>query len=129
MSVWIYFAVGSVFGGISRYWVASKLHHWVTTSFPVGIMAVNLLGCLVAGFVNGATENKVWMSPKERLILLTGFCGAFTTFSALMLDSVALFERRHWFQAAANIALNTFLGFLLLAAGNVTGRYVVGKLP
>ena len=58
--------------------------------FPLGTMAVNLLGCLLFGFVWGYLEGRVGLSPQTRTIVLTGFMGAFTTFSTYAFETVTL---------------------------------------
>ncbi|HRY29999.1 MAG TPA: CrcB family protein, partial [Elusimicrobiota bacterium] len=87
MEKWIYLAVGSVAGGFARYLLSGAVHSKWGSGFPYGTLAVNLCGCFLIGLLNGLAEEKFLLNPHARLLLMTGFCGAFTTFSTIMLES------------------------------------------
>lgn len=112
-------AAGSVAGGVARWLVADWLRH---PRFPYGTLAVNLSGCLLVGLLHGLGESR--LSPGARLLLVTGFCGAFTTFSAWILESSSLLDRGDWRSAAVNIAGSVVLGLALFRAGQAAGRLV-----
>jgi fluoride exporter len=81
------FAAGSLAGGFGRWALAGAVQSRAGDGLPWGILAVNLLGCLLAGAFDGLGAR---LQPETRLALVAGFCGAFTTFSALMLDAARL---------------------------------------
>ncbi len=88
-------SAGSFFGGGLRFIVSKLLQQYAAgmfhcTAFPIGTMAVNVLGCLLIGFLSGLPWTGHYMSPTVKLLLTTGFCGGFTTFSTYMNESVAL---------------------------------------
>ncbi len=61
--------------------------------FPWGTLAVNVVGCFVIGVFAELIARKFNASTELRLLLITGFLGGFTTFSAFSLDAISLFER------------------------------------
>ncbi len=85
-------AVGSALGGVARVALSSALTRRWGASFPWGTLAVNLAGCFLIGLLVGAGEQRWRMGPELRLLLMAGFCGGFTTFSAFALDVSALFK-------------------------------------
>jgi hypothetical protein len=74
-------AAGGAIGTVGRYLVSSLAFRWFHGAFPVGTLAVNLLGSLAAGFLWGWFERAA-VPPHLRLFLLAGVLGGFTTFSA-----------------------------------------------
>ena len=78
-------SIGSFFGGGMRYWISKFVQSCTVIAFPFGTMAVNVAGCLIIGFLSGLNWREGgWMSPSAKLLLTTGFCGGFTTFSTFM---------------------------------------------
>ena len=63
--------------------------------FPWGTFFVNLLGCLLVGLVAGFIEKLSAYNAEFRLLLITGFLGGFTTFSAFGLETVSLLKAGH----------------------------------
>ncbi|MFC1650921.1 fluoride efflux transporter FluC, partial [Candidatus Latescibacterota bacterium] len=92
------------------------------TSFPWGTLAVNIIGCFFAGLLWAVYENHWQVSAETRLIVLVGFIGAFTTFSAFILDSGHIIKSSEWMLVAANIFLQNGLGIAFLFAGMFFGR-------
>ena len=82
-------SIGSFFGGGLRYWISKMVQSCSLIAFPFGTMTVNVLGCFIIGFLSGISWNGGgWMNPSTKLLLTTGFCGGFTTFSTLDRKSV-----------------------------------------
>lgn len=78
-------SIGSFFGGGMRYWISKMVQSCTVIAFPFGTMAVNVAGCLIIGFLSGLNWREGgWMSPSAKLLLTTGFCGGFTTFSTFI---------------------------------------------
>ena len=98
--------MGSFLGGGSRFIVSKVIQAWAPLSFPLGTFAVNILGCLIIGFLSGLHWPGGWMSPSMKLVLTTGFCGGFTTFSTFMNESTgAKAYRAHRHGAVADASL------------------------
>jgi len=76
-------------------------------SFPYGTAIVNITGCLAIGLFWGLLPKT---EGPAKWLLMTGFCGGFTTFSAFTLESIRLLEEGKWVPWAAYAALNFFGG-------------------
>lgn len=88
----------------------------------VGTLTVNVLGCLAFGFVFQASSTASWSSPELRLLLLTGFLGAFTTFSTFAFDTVQLFDSRGLGPAVSYVVATNLLGVLFMLFGMAMAR-------
>ena len=110
-------AAGGAFGAIGRYLVTTGAAAWLGGGFPWGTLIVNVAGSFVLGIVIAALS-VAWSPPAEmRLFLVTGFLGAFTTFSAFSLDVVAMFERGHHLPGTLYVVASVALSVLGLLAG------------
>ena len=120
---YLYLAIGGLSGTFSRYWLSRFIHETSGRGFPFGTLSVNVLGCLAAGLFATMGQGS-GQSTEMRLLLTVGFCGAFTTFSALMLESGELFRSGLALQAVSNIVLSLFAGSLALLAGSWIGSKI-----
>ena len=81
-------ALGGSIGSVARYlcqkWFAENTVH----PFPWATFIVNLLGCLLIGIIYAMAERSSLLTPQIRLLLITGFCGGFTTFSAFAFENM-----------------------------------------
>lgn len=107
-------AAGSLAGGFGRFALASAVARGAGTSFPWGVLAVNLLGCFAAGAVDASAGR---LSLEARQALLAGFCGAFTTFSALMLDASGMLKAGEGGKALLYVTLSAAAGLACLRLG------------
>jgi CrcB protein len=94
--------------------------------FPLGTLAVNLIGCLLFGLVWGWLEPRLGFSAQTRTVLLTGFLGAFTTFSTFAFETATLLQGGQTAAAALNVTLQTVLGVALVLAGLALARAISG---
>jgi len=117
--VWL--ALAGAMGTLARYGLAGFVHRINGASFPWGTLAVNVLGCFLAGLVWALFENRWMVSGETRVIVLVGFMGAFTTFSAFILETDELVRSAEWMYAAANIAMQVGLGFVAFMVGAALG--------
>lgn len=124
MNRWVSLCAGSVAGGVSRYLLAGLVYRGLGTAFPYGTLAVNLLGCLLMGLFDALAVERFLLGPDRRLLLMTGFCGAFTTLSTLMFETSNLARDGQTLRAFANVALTVTLGFVLFRLGALLGRAV-----
>ena len=116
---WICLAAGGVAGPFARYLVGGAVQRSAGPDFPYGTLAVNLLGCLIIGFLASFCEKKFFLSPEARLFLFTGFLGAFTTFSALICESWLLIRAGQGQLAGANLLGSLVLGLLAFWLGHL----------
>ena len=114
----LYVAIGGALGSVSRYLLGS----WILTlckniEFPYGTLAVNLLGCLVIGFLSQLVEPRSAFTPETRAFIFTGLLGGFTTFSAFGNDTINLLRDGRTFHALANVVANVIVGLALVWFG------------
>ena len=106
-------AAGSAAGALLR-WAAALAVNTAWSGFPLGSLLVNCVGGLLVGIA------MVWFQrmPDEllRLLLVTGFLGGFTTFSAFSAESLTLLQRGHWALALMHSAAH-LVGALACTAG------------
>lgn len=109
-------------GTLARYGLAGFIHRVNGASFPWGTVVVNLTGCFLAGLLWSLFENRWAVSGETRTIVLVGFMGAFTTFSAFILETGELLRSAEWLPAAANVTIQNSLGLVALFIGAALGR-------
>ncbi len=115
-------ALAGALGTLARYGLAGLTQRLTSAYLPWGTFAVNVLGCFVAGLLWALFENRWVATGETRTIILVGFLGAFTTFSALILETGEMARASEWGYAALNIALHVGLGFVALYLGVSLGR-------
>ncbi len=107
---------------MSRYWLSGAVQRLAGTSFPLGTFAVNMLGCLLFGAVWGFFENRLLPGSEIRFLFLTGFMGAFTTFSTYMFETAELVKLRQMLMALLNVVGQSLAGLILVLIGIALGR-------
>jgi len=111
--------VGSFVGGVLRYGLSTWVHRVLDNPwFPYGTLAVNVLGCLVIGFLAGLAETRTAFTSEARLFLFVGILGGFTTFSSFALETFSLARDTQNVAALMNIGLQLILDLLAVWIGN-----------
>lgn len=121
MSKFIFLAIGGMAGTIARYALEGSVFRALGTGFPYGTLAVNILGCFILGFLASISEDKFLLSPNLRLLLMIGFCGAFTTFSTFILETSNLIRDGETLRAFMNVLLSVVIGFIIFRIGVLFG--------
>ena len=109
--------IGGALGALCRYGVGLLCAGVRVLSLPFGTFAVNVAGCFVLGLLTGLGERHTGIPPQLMLLLTTGFCGAFTTFSTFSSETVKACESGHALQALLYVAASIIIGFLLFWIG------------
>ena len=110
---------GGFLGAVSRYYLSGLVLHLTGADrFPWGTLIVNVTGCLAIGILAGAAEAADVLSPALRLLLITGFLGGYTTFSAFAFETYFLGREQMWMGAVLNVALSVVLGLIAVVAGH-----------
>lgn len=109
--------LGSGLGGGARFLVSKAMTAVMTTPFPLGTFTVNIVGCLLIGFLSAWPASHGWLTPGMRLLLTTGFCGGFTTFSTFMKEGDGLLAAHAPVVFIAYTTLSLVLGMLAVWAG------------
>jgi CrcB protein len=120
----LYLTVSGVAGTLARYFLSGLVYQRMGVGFPYGTLVVNLVGCFLIGLFDTLAQEKLLLSPQMRLLLMTGFCGAFTTFSTLILETFNLLKDGELQKAVLNIFLSILIGFLVFRLGALIGRFI-----
>ncbi len=112
----LFVCIGSFFGGGARYLVSKVVQTWLSVAFPWGTMAVNVIGCFFIGLLSGLSLGGQ-LSPSTKLILVTGFCGGFTTFSTFMNENLMMGRDGAVLSAILYTLLSLFLGLVAVIIG------------
>ena len=108
--------IGGFFGALGRF----LLSGWIGAHagrFPFGTLAVNVIGSLTIGLVAAPLTGRVLAGGAVRLLVMVGFLGAFTTFSAFSYESLQFWQAGRWPALLANVSLNVGGCLLATAAG------------
>ena len=117
MSKLVLIFLGSGLGGVCRYGLSGWAQRFGNGSFPLGTLTVNLLGCLVIGFLSAACSGRWLVREEYRIALIVGVIGGFTTFSAFGMETFALLNDGQYLRAAMNVASSVVLGLTAVWAG------------
>src|SRR5688500_4229140 len=116
-------AAGGAAGTLARYGTSVALSRaGARAAFPLGTLAVNLLGCLLIGYLNGLFLERVNLRAEYRAMLLVGFLGGYTTFSAFGWEVGEMLRAAQYARAVAYLLLSNVLGVALVVAGYAWGR-------
>jgi CrcB protein len=116
-------ALGAAVGALLR-WAAALALNGRWAGFPLGTLVVNAVGGLLIGVALVGFERH----PHEllRLLLVTGFLGGFTTFSAFSIESLLMLQRGQWTLAALHAAAHVFGSLACAALGYRAARAFLG---
>lgn len=120
--------LGAIGGALSRYYLGQSALMIIETKFPLETFAINLSGCFLMGIVATATTKFSVLSPELRLLLTTGFLGAYTTFSTYGLDLSQLMNHSENIENLFYGLGSPVIGFLGLQAGILTTQLLFFSL-
>jgi CrcB protein len=117
-------ALGGAGGAISRYLVDTWVSERVGGEFPWGTFVVNISGSFVLGVLFALTIERNLLPSDIRLPVMTGFIGAYTTFSTLMLETWRLAETGSSVAALVNVAGSVAVGLVVMIGGLTVGKAI-----
>jgi fluoride exporter len=117
-------ALAGAIGTLARYGLDGFVQQ-LTNRFPPfgwGIVVVNLLGCLVFGLAASSFAVRLPTNTDVRTIFLTGFVGAFTTFSTYMFETEEMLYDAQWLPAIGYFTIQNVGGLIAMVTGLAVGR-------
>lgn len=109
--------LGGFMGTCGRFLVGKIVAHAGVGNFPLSTLLVNVIGCLLIGILLGLVENTRYLSTQLNLLLVTGFCGGFTTFSTFSNDLYVLLISRSKMFFVSYFLASILLGLLMVWCG------------
>ena len=115
-------SIGAIAGANAR-WVISRFAAKILSPiFPYGTLVINVTGSFIVGFFMIWATERVLIDPRWRLLIVVGFCGAFTTFSSYAFETMAYFEQGQWLLLLTNVVSNNLLCLGATLAGMALAR-------
>jgi CrcB protein len=111
--------LGSGIGGALRFISSEYIKQLVPTRFPLSTFVVNLMGCFIIGIIYAISMKGNQDSNGMKLLLATGFCGGFTTFSAFTSENLELIRSGNQLTALFYILTSVVLGILATYFGSI----------
>ena len=116
-------SIGAILGANARYILSRFTAKILGPAFPYGTLVINVVGSAIVGFFMIWASERVLIDPRWRLLVVIGFCGAFTTFSSYAFESMAYFEQGQWALMFGNILANN-----LLCLGGALGGMALARV-
>lgn len=118
----LFVGLGGAAGSILRYLASIATLKYYSTSFPLATFIVNVVGCFIAGLIFGLVPQETSEAQSLKLLLITGFCGGFTTFSAFALENVRLMNSGNTATAILYVLASISAGLLAAWLGLLLTR-------
>jgi len=109
--------VFGILGTLARYGLQGVVQHRTGSDFPLGTLAVNLLGCFLLGGIAQYALTRLTIPPDWRVGIAVGFFGAFTTFSSFSWETVQLLREGDWTRASIYVLTSVIGGILAVVCG------------
>lgn len=119
-------AVFGAAGAVARYGVSYWVMQATGSSFPYGTLAVNLIGCLLLGFVAHVGQNTELIHPWLQAGVTIGTLGAFTTFSTFSYETIRQLEEGQWRDGFVNVAASLACGLFAVWLGIRLAQQIYG---
>jgi fluoride exporter len=115
-------SIGAILGANARWIISRYAARVLGSTFPYGTLFINVTGSFIVGFFMIWATERVLLDPRWRLLIVVGFCGAFTTFSSYAFETMSYFEQGQWLLMFTNFASNNLLCLGAALAGMALAR-------
>ena len=115
-------AIGAAVGGLARYYLSTAVQHRMGSDFPWGTLLINITGSILLGFIMRYALATPGVSVELRVLLTTGFCGGYTTFSTYSYETATLLEDGQLGRAGTYA-----LASMLLALAGTFGGFALAR--
>jgi CrcB protein len=98
--------LGGGIGAAARYWLQGLAYQKLGSDFPYGTLIVNVIGCILIGFLMSSMEERFLVQPSLRVFLTIGILGGFTTFSSFSFETIAMLRDGELLIAGMNVIVS-----------------------
>jgi len=128
MLAYLWVALGGGIGSVARFWMDGLVSNKFGTSFPWGILVINITGSFVIGVLGAVAGSSGRMDPESRVFttqfLMIGICGGYTTFSSFSWHTLRLLREGEWLYAGGNVILSVLLCMIAVWLGYLVGAWL-----
>lgn len=119
---------GGFLGTLARYFLSIIIQGWLGKGWPYDILLINLSGALLLAFVNTLADATFLVGPTRRLLINTGFMGAYTTFSSLALGDMLLLSKGQIAPALLYLFASLLGGLCAVLLGDRLGQSLLKRV-
>lgn len=123
--LWLYVALGGLAGSLARYFLGTAVQGWAGAGFPAGTMVVNITASFLIGAFMQYSVESASVSPEMRILLTTGFCGGYSTFSTFSWETVRLLQDGEWTRAGLYVGGSLFVSLAATVLGIAAAHHVI----
>ncbi|MEC8945634.1 MAG: fluoride efflux transporter CrcB [Chloroflexota bacterium] len=116
--------LGGALGAASRWLLSQAIVNSINSSLPLATLSVNIVGSAIIGIVWSLSEKSI-LPPQIAALIIIGFLGSFTTFSAFSMETINLFRSGHIGTAILNVIMQNALCISAAGIGFYSGKFLL----
>lgn len=114
--------IGGGLGSIIRYLTSVIANKYFHSIFPLATFITNIMGCFIIGVLLGVFDRQSLTNPDLKALLIIGFCGGYTTFSAFAAENIKMLQSGYLFTALIYVTTSVLLGLLAVWLGLIVTK-------